>query len=57
MLLYPTTSHDLNEIMRVQGHQMRVATVDLSKEWETIETRLLALVSSAYDQQNGEDPN
>jgi 5-methylcytosine-specific restriction enzyme subunit McrC len=49
MLLYPTTSQDLNEAMSVQGHRMRIATVDLSKEWETIETRLVALVSSAYD--------
>jgi hypothetical protein len=47
MLLYPTTSQELNETMSVQGHRIRVATVDLSKEWETIETRLLALVSSA----------
>ncbi|MGA2434648.1 MAG: hypothetical protein ABSG25_05120, partial [Bryobacteraceae bacterium] len=49
MLLYPTTNQDLNETMSVQGHRMHIATVDLSKEWETIETRLLALVSSAYD--------
>ena len=49
MLLYPTTSQDLNETMSVQGHRICVATVDLSKEWETIEARLLALVRSAYD--------
>lgn len=48
MLLYPTTSQDLNEAMSVQGHRICVATVDLSKEWETIEARLLALVRSAY---------
>ncbi|MGC9999897.1 MAG: hypothetical protein ABSE21_07330 [Bryobacteraceae bacterium] len=49
MLLYPTTSQDLSETINVQGHRMHIATVDLSQEWETIETRLLALVSSAYD--------
>ena len=48
MLLYPTTSQDLNEIMCVQGHRMRVA-MDLSKVWETVESRLLALVCFAYD--------
>jgi 5-methylcytosine-specific restriction enzyme subunit McrC len=71
MLLYPTTGGDLNEAMIVQGHRMRVATVDLSREWEAIETRLLALVTSAYaqgnlaqgilsqvkDRENGEHPN
>jgi 5-methylcytosine-specific restriction enzyme subunit McrC len=48
MLLYPTTGSDVNEAMSVQGHRIHIATVDLSKEWETIEARLLALVSSAY---------
>jgi 5-methylcytosine-specific restriction enzyme subunit McrC len=56
MLLYPTTSQDLNEPMSVQGHRINIATVDLSKEWETIETRLKDLVHSVYDRQNGEDP-
>jgi 5-methylcytosine-specific restriction enzyme subunit McrC len=56
MLLYPTTSQDLNEPMSVQGHRINIATVDLSKEWETIEKRLSDLVKSAYGQQNGEDP-
>ena len=49
MLLYPTTSQELNETMSVQGHRMYIATVDLSKEWETIEARLRALVNSAYE--------
>ena len=53
MLLYPTTSQDLNEAMSVQGHRICVATVNLSKEWETIEARLLALVRSAYDPLGG----
>jgi 5-methylcytosine-specific restriction enzyme subunit McrC len=49
MLLYPTVNQDMSEVMSVQGHRMYIATVDLSKEWETIETRLLALVNSAFD--------
>ena len=53
MLLYPTTSQDLNEAMSVQGHRICVSTVNLSKEWETIEARLLALVRSAYDPLGG----
>lgn len=44
MLLYPTTSHDLDEGMRVQGHHIRVATLDLSADWKDIEARLLTLV-------------
>ena len=49
MLLYPTTSHDLNEVISVQGHKMRVATLDLSREWEIIERRLLDLVNSTFE--------
>jgi 5-methylcytosine-specific restriction enzyme subunit McrC len=51
MLLYPTICLDLNETMNVQGHRIHIATVDLSKEWATIETRLLAIVNSAYARQ------
>jgi hypothetical protein len=49
MLLYPTTGQDLNEAMVVQGHRMRIATVDLSEDWEDIEARLLDLVNSVYE--------
>lgn len=44
MLLYPTTADDVDESMRVQGHRMRVATVDLSSDWKNIEARLVDLV-------------
>jgi 5-methylcytosine-specific restriction enzyme subunit McrC len=43
MLLYPTTSVELHEAMRVQGHRIRVATIDLSLAWPDIHARLLAL--------------
>lgn len=46
MLLYPTTSYELNEAMSVQGHRIRVATVNLSEAWENIETSLLCLITS-----------
>ncbi len=44
MLLYPTTSSTLRETMRVQGHEIRVATLDLSRPWAEIEQELLGLV-------------
>lgn len=44
MLLYPTTTVDLDEAMKVQGHRIRVATVNLAHPWERIEARLLSLV-------------
>ncbi len=47
MLLYPTTSQNLDEAMSVQGHRIRVATVNLGQPWEQVEGRLLALVTSA----------
>lgn len=47
ILLYPTTTCDLESAMLVQGHKILVATVDLSKPWEEIETRLLSLVQPA----------
>lgn len=44
MLLYPTTSSALRERMRVQGHQIEIATVDLAKPWAEIEKELLQTV-------------
>src|SRR5439155_25870912 len=47
MLLYPTTSCALNEGMVVQGHRIRVVTVNLNEAWERIEADLVSLVTSA----------
>jgi 5-methylcytosine-specific restriction enzyme subunit McrC len=44
MLLYPTTGCDVDASMLVQGHRIRVATVDLAATWNDIEARLLALI-------------
>jgi 5-methylcytosine-specific restriction enzyme subunit McrC len=44
MLLYPTTSQDLEESMRVQGHRIRIVTLDLSADWKEIEARLIGLI-------------
>ena len=46
MLLYPTTSYDLDEAMIVQGHRIRLATVDLGEPWERIEACLIGLIAS-----------
>ena len=46
MLLYPTTGYGLNETMVVQGHRIRIATVNLSEPWERIEESLIRLVGS-----------
>lgn len=45
MLLYPTTTVELDEAMRVQGHRIRVATVNLAQPWPAIEARLHALLA------------
>jgi 5-methylcytosine-specific restriction enzyme subunit McrC len=42
-LLYPTTDKTINETMRVQGHDMRVVTLDLTRPWRDIERRLVEL--------------
>jgi len=44
MLLYPRTARDVDDCMLVQGHRIRVATLDLSTDWEAIEKRLVGFV-------------
>lgn len=44
ILLYPTVKQHLSEESIVQGHSIRIETVDLAKPWPDIETRLLGLV-------------
>ena len=44
MLLYPTIEVNLDEAMVVQGHRIRVATLDLSQSWGEIEERLLDFI-------------
>ncbi len=47
LLLYPTTKQQLDERMRVQGHDIRVATVDLAAPWPGIEAELLDIVAKS----------
>lgn len=45
ILLYPTVGKSLNLQYRIQGHSIRVVTVDLDADWRTIHERLLGLIS------------
>ena len=44
MLLYPTVNRPLDEEADIQGHNIRVSTIDLSDSWEEIEARLLSFL-------------
>ena len=43
MLLYPTVDYTIDEYITIQGHQIRVATIDLNQEWSNISNDLLNL--------------
>lgn len=45
ILLYPTVNNHLDEHFTIQGHKIRVATVDLAKPWNQVEARLLDVVN------------
>jgi 5-methylcytosine-specific restriction enzyme subunit McrC len=47
ILVYPTTAAPIDERMRVQGHEIRVATLDLAQPWVDIERDLLGLVGGS----------
>lgn len=47
LLLYPVVRGSINEAFRVQGHAIRIATIDLSKPWQDIDHNLLALAAEA----------
>lgn len=44
MLLYPVVKESLDEFIEVQGHKIRIATINLSESWRDIERNLLNLV-------------
>jgi 5-methylcytosine-specific restriction enzyme subunit McrC len=45
VLLYPTVEKELCETLEIQGHAIRFLTIDLSKAWEVVESRLLEIPS------------
>lgn len=46
ILLYPTVTRSMSEVVRLQGHDIRWETIDLSQPWEHIESDLLAIPQS-----------
>jgi len=46
VLLYPAAVHHVSETVNVQGFQVRWETVDLSRQWETIEGKLVEIIES-----------
>lgn len=44
MLLYPTVQQELDESFTVQGHRMRICTINLAQPWQGIHSDLLALI-------------
>jgi len=44
MLLYPDVGLGVSERIEVQGHEIRIETIDLADEWQQIEANLLDLI-------------
>lgn len=45
VLLYPTVGKSLSLRYRIQGHTIRIVTVDLNEKWQEIRQRLLGLLT------------
>ena len=45
ILLYPTVQKEIDESYKINNHRIRIATVDLSQNWNTIHSRLLSILS------------
>ena len=50
ILLYPTVQWHLSEQVEVQGHSIRLETLDLSLPWKAIEARLLGMISADHSE-------
>ena len=46
LLLYPTASTSVDFLFEVQGHNIRVVTLDLRENWEQIKDKLLGFLES-----------
>jgi 5-methylcytosine-specific restriction enzyme subunit McrC len=44
IILYPTVQWKLSEQIELQGHSIRLETLDLSLPWKAIEARLLGII-------------
>ena len=45
MLLYPTVGESIDEVVSIQGHQIRVISIDLGQPWRAIAGDLLELLA------------
>lgn len=45
MLIYPENGQELDGQFMIQGHRVRIATVDLCQPWQAIDSRLRSLVT------------
>ena len=45
MLLYPTVIESIDEVVTIQGHQIRIASINRDQPWQSIATDLLALLT------------
>jgi 5-methylcytosine-specific restriction enzyme subunit McrC len=46
ILLYPAVQHQLSETIRLQGHSIRIESLDLATPWEEVEQQLLRLIGA-----------
>lgn len=45
ILLYPAVDHHIDARYSIQGHDVRIATVDLDQDWRAVDARLRSLAS------------
>jgi 5-methylcytosine-specific restriction enzyme subunit McrC len=45
ILLYPAVNHSLSDRTRLQGHEIRIESLDLAAAWQEVERQLLDLVA------------
>jgi 5-methylcytosine-specific restriction enzyme subunit McrC len=49
-LLYPTVDQHIDLAYEIQGHRVRVYTIDLAKNWQEIHSSLLHLLEPPWQQ-------
>lgn len=52
ILLYPAVDHKLSERTRLQGHVIRIESLDLAAPWQEVERQLLELVTPSLPPPN-----
>ena len=44
MLLYPVVNEEVSSTYMIDGHEVRIETIDLARRWEDVEKKLLSLI-------------